>query len=141
MIPLGKEDFRTYLIAASFTAVKFAQLFVKDKLPFEFSYQLLINDGTPPQYENLLSENEVVNILHQNDRFPVWIDLSIKSASATFTVLELLASDRTPQDLSETYYFDRGTGPFGVKGPAFPSGYNPDSGKKFWLPKKPFLHG
>ena len=140
---MNKDDFRTYLLSASYRAVKFAEKYVKNKLHFEFSYDIYLNqsyDEHADEESTLYPEDndkeikginseEVLEILCRNNKVPEWIDISVSAVGKKFTLLSLLCCGRFTSKDEKMYYSKRGQGPFGIKSPSFP----PDlkEGKKF----------
>ncbi len=139
--------FSNFLVGASRQAVKFAQQFVYEKLPFDFLYDVELNKScdadvnpaefvTYPEEEPLsytaLSADAVVALLWRDGFVPVWIDISAKSISRGRAVLRLLCAGRYSDQPEKCYYWDRGTGPFGVKSPDIPYSTG-KHGRKFWL--------
>ncbi len=142
-------DFRTYLVAASYRAVRFASEFVKDKLEYDFEYYVIAMYDKPPvekdpdrQYVYFpeekpkvffyLSEDDVVKLLCREERFvPSWIDISAHSVRKGKTMLRLICNGVYSARMEDLVYNSWGTGPFGTKSPSFPIKYV--KGKKFRL--------
>ena len=80
----------------------------------------------------LANADTVVETLLRKGKVPVWIDISVTMVQRRKTVLTLLCAGRYSDNTKELYYYQRGTGPFGVKSPNLPIDYK--EGKKFWLP-------
>lgn len=76
---------------------------------------------------------DVVSLLYRDGRCPQWIDISAVRVGDAFTELQLLCCGRFTNDGNKMYDTRRGTGPFGIKSPVFPFGYEEDS--KFSLPQ------
>ena len=142
------NDFTIRLVAASFLATRFAASMVKDKLPFEFRYCVLLNsshDGNRepdeivyPEDENLFHENlqeeEVVELLCRDERVPQWIDIAVAYSTGKYSHLSLQCCGRYHSDDNRLYYYERGTQPFGIKSPNLPFPYN--EGRRFRLPRE-----
>lgn len=146
---MDKDDFRAYLIAASYWAMQVAKNYVKEVLPYEFVYDVELNQSMDekcgegficyPEDEGKIhlqkNENEVVALLSRDGRIPVWIDINVKSATTTATTLRLICAGRFTNQKEQMYYSKRGQGPFGIKSPYLPSGWK--EGEKFCIyPKK-----
>ena len=141
------EDFHTYLSSASYECFRFAQEFVKNKLPVEFKYHVHLNQScdTHADDENdlypeddgkelsLLNWKEVVDLLVRKGKVPEWIDISVFAEGKDFTLLRLLCCGRYTGERKKMYYSNRGQGPFGIKSPDLPSNYS--EGKKFKIGK------
>ena len=142
---MEKDDFKAYLVAASYWAIQCAKIYVKEKLQYEFVYDVKLNqsfDDTAgdefvryPKDEGKTyfqqSIDEVVALLARDGRVPVWIDINVKSFANKITTLELLCAGRFTKKKDELYYQARGQGPFGIKSPNHPLGWK--NGKRFWL--------
>lgn len=83
----------------------------------------------------LISANEVVDLLYRKNKVPVWIDISVESIHNNCTVLHLLCAGRYSDDFKAIYYQKGETGPFGIKSPVFPPGYENDV-SKFYLSRR-----
>ena len=132
-----KLTFRTWLHLVSFQSVRFAQDYVRQKLVYDFHYELQLNmanddlaegdfelypedDDRVVQFPSLA---EVVDELVRKDRIPVWIDISAFKHAKDFTVLRLICAGRFTNDTEELYYYSQGTGCFGIKSPDLPPGW------------------
>lgn len=145
---MRKEDFHNQLRAASFSALRFGQEYVSNRLSHHLTYVVVLNqsaDGNRKDDEIVypeddgkihsgLSEIEVVELLHREDRCPQWIDISVAGADKKTTLFRLLCCGRYHADESRLYYYWQGSQPFGIKSPVLPA--NLKEGKKFKL-KKP----
>ncbi len=132
-----KQTFLTWLELASFKAINFANTYVKQKLIYEFRYELELNsscdDRKEPQFDyypdddnkviNCNSLEDVAELLMRADRIPVWIDIQASKYSSAFTLLHLICAGRYTCDIDKLYYYDRGVGCFGVKSPNLPIRY------------------
>ena len=146
---MTKIEFQALLAQCSQYSFRFAKEFVLDDLPTDFKYTVELNSshddpnlkqfdmypGDNDKIVELITASEVVDLLCRNNKVPVWIDISVLSCSKKYTVFQLLSAGRYTDDANEFYYQKRGTGPFGIKSPAFPPGYKND-GTKFSLKKK-----
>ena len=140
---MNKNDFYTYLIAASYQAVKFAEGYVKNTLHYNFMYDVSLNESCDEQAEpesdlypedndkkiQGISAKDVIEILCRNDKVPEWIDISVKAVGKDFTLLNLLCCGRYTANKEKMYYSKSGQGPFGIKSPDLPFGYK--DGQKF----------
>lgn len=144
----AKLSFQTWADLSSFRAVRFAQEYVRQNLAYEFQYELYLNsshDDPNQGHFDLYPEDdarivrystldEVVQELVRNDRIPVWIDISAFKHAKDFTVLRLICAGRFTNDTERLYYYDCGTGCFGVKSPDLPPGSR--EGYKFKIQKE-----
>jgi len=142
-----KLTFRTWLHLASFQTVRFAQNYVRQKLAYDFRYELQLNMAVDDFAEGAFelypedddrvvqcySPEEVIDELVRDDRIPVWIDISAFKHARDFTVLRLICAGRFTDDVGELYYYARGTGCFGIKSPNLPPGWR--EGQKFKIEK------
>ena len=141
--------FSTWLELAAFRAVTFGQSMVKQKLSYEFEFELCLNmanddlaegdfelypedDGRVVRY---ISLKDVVTELVRNDRIPVWIDIAVHQCHKDFTLLKLTCAGRFTDAIGELYYFKNGTGCFGVKSPVLPPGFTDGKQKRFKIEK------
>lgn len=145
---MNEPDFLFLLLGASYASFKFAQEYVKNDLKPEFRYDLVLNasndspelqqfDVYPEDYGKKffdLTDKEVVEILCRNNKVPVWIDIAVSKADRKKTTFSLTCAGRYSADQDEFYYREAGSGPFGIKSPNLPIGYQ--KGKKFRLKKK-----
>jgi hypothetical protein len=81
-----------------------------------------------------LKDKEVINLLCRDNKVPVWIDISVESATNQFTIFQLLCAGRYSDNRKEFYYEKNGSGPFSIKSPVFPVDYK--EGTKFQLRDK-----
>jgi len=144
---MDKDDFEAYLIAASYWAIQTAKQFVSENLPYEFIYDVELNqsmDETAGEDFVRYPEDEgkvylqqrvenVVALLVRDDRIPVWIDINVKSVTKELTTLRLVCAGRFTNQKEQMYYAKRGQGPFGIKSPCFPAEWK--EGIKFSLTK------
>jgi hypothetical protein len=135
--------FSTWLELAAFRAIKFGQAFVKQKLSYQFEFEPHLNMANddlaegdfelyPGDDDRILqckSVSEVTAELVRNERIPVWIDIAAHKWHKEFTLLCLTCAGRFTNDTGKLYYFDNGTGCFGVKSPVLPPGFT--AGKRF----------
>jgi hypothetical protein len=139
-------DFRLRLDAASFYATRFAATMVRDKLPYEFRYCVILNashDKNPkedeivyPEDDDVIFEdldaNAVVGLLCREERVPQWIDIAVGFRERDHTLLSLLCCGRYHADDNRLSYFEQGTQPFGIKSPTLPP--RDKDGARFRLP-------
>ena len=143
---MTEADFRVLLIASSFMAVRFRQRYVTQTLPFDFRYNVHLNQSCddhatpddvlfPDDNDRVVycdSESDVVTLLSRDGRCPQWIDISASRIGDTFTEMRLICCGRFTNDRDKLYYTDGGTGPFGLKSPVLPPDY--EEGTTFSLP-------
>lgn len=148
---LNKDEFSNLLEKASDMARDFAEEFVTNELPRSYRYFLNINE---PYDEEMLQEDEewfpeegmsdeeligplepkeIVSKLWKVGKVPVWIDISAYKADENFTFLRLLCCSRHSAMRKLYYYESNGTGPFGIKSPDFPPGWQEERDGKFDL--------
>lgn len=144
---MTEADFRVLLTAASFMAVRFGQRYVTQTLPFDFRYDVRLNQpcddhatGDDVLYPDdndrvvsLATEADVVPLLYRDGRCPQWIDISVERIGVPYTELRLLCCGRFTDDGTKMYYSDRGLGPFGVKSPDLPPDF--EDGTTFEIPQ------
>ena len=144
---MTEADFHVLVVAASFMAVRFGQRYVKQNLPFEFRYDVHLNQSCDDRAtaDDVLypddagrvvfcdCESDVVALLYREGRCPQWIDISVCRVGESFTELQLLCCGRFTNDSDKLYYKHCGTGPFGIKSPTLPLGY--EQGTTFCLPQ------
>lgn len=142
---MKKEDFLYLLLGASYVALKFAENYVTDPLPTDFRYRVHLNvshdspeltqfDMYPADDGKILEalkDIEVAELLCRREKVPVWVDISVASVAHGFTVFELRCAGRYTDDRKEFYYEKGGSGPFGIKSPPLPAGFQ--EGTKFRL--------
>lgn len=142
---MTREEFLFHLNGASLIALKFAELYVKDKLTTDFRYNVVLNVSTDdksliqfdiyPEDEGIikldLTDKEVVELLYRKNKVPVWIDINVLKSSRKSTTLNLLCAGRYTDKKEEFYYKENGSGPFGIKSPKLPVDFK--EGNKFKL--------
>ncbi len=142
---MTKQEFIFHLNGASFIAYKFAENYVKNKLPTDFKYNVILNasndDSNLTQFDIYpedngeikfdLSDKEVAELLYREGKIPIWIDISVLKSSQKNTTFNLLCAGRYSDNKKEFYYNHNGSGPFGIKSPTLPVGYK--EGEKFIL--------
>lgn len=145
---MRKEDFYHQLIAASSATLRIGQQYVSNHLNHDLAYVVVLNQSYDAERKNdeivypedngkvhcHLSQLEVVDLLHRDNRCPMWIDISVAGADEKVTLLILLCCGRYHADESRLYYNWQGTQPFGIKSPNLPFDWK--EGTKFEL-KKP----
>ncbi len=144
---MNKNDFTTYLLAASYLATKSGQEYIKEKLAFEFRFDVELNQSYDdpsdegvtfyPEDEGRIfndqSIEEVTTLLSRSGLIPEWIDINVKSCSKETTTLHLSCAGKYTDQMEKMYYSDRGLASFGVKSPNLPIDWV--EGKKFKLGK------
>ena len=145
-------DFSFRLSAASYHATHFAETLVKDDLSYDWSYIVFLNQSFDdsreedeviyPEDDNRIvcdiNEDKVVELLCRDGMVPQWIDVAVAYTQSKITYLSLLCCGRYHSDDSRLYYYQRGTQPFGLKGPLLPKDHK--EGKRFRLPtRKDFM--
>jgi hypothetical protein len=92
---MNKPDFLFLLLRASYASFKFAKESVKNDLKTEFKYALELNiSHDNPELKQFdiypedngkkyfdLTDKEVVEILCQNNKIPVWIDIAVSNSA------------------------------------------------------------
>ena len=153
---MTNSEFQTLLTHSSELAFDFAKTYVTHNLPDNFRYTVHLNASTdnlnlkqfdiyPDDNEKIvevITADQVVNLLNRIGKVPVWIDISVEYVYKDFTVFRLLCAGRYSADENEYYYVKGETGPFGIKSPVFPIDYI--EGVKFNLkskPKRSFFNG
>ena len=123
------DTFTTYLISASYWAIKMFSDQLGKPIPFVFCYDVELNqsnDENPEPHLTLYLEDagksyerliiyEVAALLCRDGKVPVWIDVWVCRYNKRCTVLHLSCSGRYTQSLEDMYYNRNGAGPFGVK--------------------------
>jgi len=149
---MNRPDFITYLTSASYHAVKlvkFAERYVENEMKYDFRFRVKLNqscDDHATEENDLYPDDdgkvvdcesfeEVADLLSRESKNPEWIDISAIAVNRHFTLLELLCCGRYTSIKEKMYYSERGQGPFGIKSPTFPAGFDSNSGKKFKLKK------
>jgi hypothetical protein len=141
-------ELHALLFHSSKMALSLAKIYVVDNMPNEFKYSVHLNiskdDINLKQFDiypsdngkvvELITANEVVNLLNRSGKVPVWIDISVEHTVKEFTIFRLLCAGRYSAEESDFYYSQGGTGPFGIKSPRFPIDYI--EGVKFKLKSK-----
>ena len=142
-------DFKTYLTSAIYHATKFAERYVVNELFYEFRFMLSLNqsfDGHASEENELYPEDDgrvircldlaaASEVLCRNEKVPEWVDISVSGVGDGFTELELICCGRFTANPGKLRYASKGQGPFGIKGPRLPPGFNPDIDDRFSLPK------
>jgi hypothetical protein len=146
---MTNAEFQTLLTHSSDIAFDFAKNYVTNNLPDNFKYSVRLNfsmdDTGLKQFDiypgdnnktvDFITADKVINLLNRKGKVPVWIDISVAYVHKNCTVFQLLCAGRYSSDENEFYYLKGGTGPFGIKSPAFPVEYV--EGVKFNLKPKP----
>ena len=142
---MTREEFLLHLNGVSLIALKFAELYVKDKLTTDFRYNVVLNvstdDKSLTQFDIYaedegiikldLTDKEVVELLYRKNKVPVWIDINVLKSSRKSTTLNLFCAGRYTDNKEEFYYKENGSGPFGIKSPKLPVDFK--EGNKFKL--------
>jgi len=144
---MTRSEFIDLLAKASASSLGFARRYVESELPEAMRYHVLLNqscdDSAKPderlypeddrrEYQSL-SADAVADALLRDGRCPEWIDIAVEAHVDDHTQMRLLCCGRYTDDESRMYYTRQGTGPFGIKSPDFPPGY--EEGARFRLPK------
>jgi len=144
---MTRDEFITLLEKVSMSSLAFARRFVENDLPGAFRFRVLLNqsyDGNAKTDEPVypeddgreyasLSADAVANLLVRDGRCPEWIDVSVEAQAEGCTQLQLLCCGRYTDDERRMYYTRQGTGPFCIKSPNLPPGYQ--KGTRFRIPK------
>lgn len=124
---MGKEEFLFLLLGASYAAYRFDIEQNKKKLVANFRYNIRLNssydEGTDltiyPEDNDVdhygLTDIEVMHLLCRYTKVPVWIDIYVIKSDKNFTTFELLCAGRYSDKKTDYYYYQRGSGPFGIK--------------------------
>jgi len=140
---VNKGDFLTYLTSASYHATKFAERYVRNKMVYDFKFEVRLKLSSDPHatdQDHLFNKedegvvicqnlHEVVDLLWRDSKVPEWIDVAVKAAAKDYTLLELRCSDRYTGERDKMVYSNRGQGPFGIKSPSLSIGFDSESGK------------
>ncbi|MFA6172348.1 MAG: hypothetical protein WC701_01560 [Kiritimatiellales bacterium] len=144
---MRREAFHSQLLAATFSALRFGQDYVKNRLPLNVRYIAVLNQSydnnrkpdelvypeDEGRIESDLTDTAVVDLLHRDDRCPQWIDIAVAGADKNTTLLRLLCCGRYHGDESRMYYYESGLQPFGIKSPDLPVGW--EEGITFRVPE------
>lgn len=145
---MKKDDFTAYLLASAYWAIRCAQTMVKDKLTFDFRFDVELNASCEPVINDpcfrtfpaddgktleFQTYNEVADLLVRDAHIPVWIDINVMKVIQGVTVFNLLCAGRYSSETKDYYNSERGQGPFAIKSPPLPRGWQ--QGKRFWLDK------
>lgn len=76
-----------------------------------------------------LTAAAVADVLMRDGRCPEWIDVGVEAQADDYARMRLLCCGRYTEDDSRMCYTRQGTGPFGIKSPNLPPGYQ--AGAKF----------
>lgn len=125
---MDKFTFRKHLSDASNLLVEFTCQYCYNDISKNFKYRIIPNSRTVEKNDNQLTQNEIsilktwnkyadkllntdeiTDLLHRENKVPVWINITIYEASADFTIIDLLCSRRIRDD-NELYH----------KGPVMP---------------------
>ncbi|RFS17936.1 hypothetical protein [Emticicia sp. C21] len=124
---MEKEEFLFLLLGASYAGYRAKIEQKKKNLVPNFRYNVLlnssVNNGTDltvyPEDNNVvhngLTDIEVMNLLCRNNKIPVWIDIYVIASDRQFTTFELICAERYSDKKTDYYYYQRGSGPFGIK--------------------------
>jgi len=126
---MEKDDFRAYLIAASYWAIQLLEKSTKKVLSYEFAYDVELNQSMDkggceefayyPEDDGKVclqqSIDDVVALLVRDSKVPVWIDIDVKTDSSKTTTLRLVCAGRFTNKKDRMYYSNVGQGPFGIK--------------------------
>ncbi len=131
---LTRPEFEARLAEASAQAVDCARDFVRDRLPEQIRYRVLLNrshDRNRREDEVIYPEDEgvetwlldrqgVVDLLWRDGTCPVWVDVRAIAVSTEWTILELFCAGRYSSNDKRIYYPAQATRPFSVKSPWYP---------------------
>jgi hypothetical protein len=144
---MTRDVFIEFLSKASMSSLAFARRYVENDLPDTLRYHVVLNqsyDGKAETAERVYPEDDgreyaslaaaaVADVLLRDGRCPEWIDVAVEAQADDHTRMRLLCCGRYTEDDSRMYYTRQGTGPFGIKSPNLPPGYQ--EGTKFSVPK------
>jgi hypothetical protein len=142
---MTKEEFLFQLQKASIGAAEFAEEFITNKVIRKFKYDVILiapleskgSDGFKEYPEGRSKKvfgvdmNRAADLIYQEGKAPIWIDISVSKVKRTTTILRLICSRDYSNKKEELYYLENGTEPFGIKSPFLPVDYK--EGVKFKL--------
>lgn len=140
-----KMLFKTWLRLSSNESAIFGQQFLNQKVTLNFRYYVILNQSNDdlanvnfdlyPEDQNRIEEcdsiDAVAELLVRDEKIPVWIDVSIFRCHKEYSLMRLICAGRFTDLYEELYYYNNGTGCFGIKSPDLPVGYK--DGTKFNL--------
>jgi len=126
---MEREEFKIYLIAASYLAIQGVKIIAKEKCPCEFIYDIELNQSADvrtdkefiyyPEDDGKVylqqSVDDAVTLLVRDGKIPVWIDIFVKASTSKTTTLQLECAGRFTNQKAQMYYSPQGYGPFGIK--------------------------
>jgi hypothetical protein len=148
---MTRDRFRDLFIKAMERAVEFTRQFVTNDLPETPRFLVYLNqsydqapDGSSltafpgeslpsDEFYGPLTGVEAIDFLWRDQRVPQWIDVSVVDVQENATLIELLCCGRYGAEEEHMYYSKYEMGPFGVKGPALPPGWDAEKREKFNL--------
>ena len=147
---MDKSEFAKLFHESSLACVAFARTYVMDHLPESTIYRLFPNasydgnplrqdecvfpeDGLPDDEFHTMDADHVIDFLWRDGMVPEWVDLYVVSATPQHTVVEVLCCGRFTANRDLLYYNCAHRGPFGIKSPPLPPGYESKDPKIFAL--------
>src|SRR5688572_6629073 len=118
---MTRERFDSLLSMSTAHTVAVARTMVVEELPAEVRYQLLDERGQPSKPE--MKKEEFIQHIWSAGLIPEWIDLGVRSCSAGFTQVGVHVAAKLIEEESACVYAKRGQGPFGIKSPSLPWGW------------------
>ena len=146
---MTQAEFERLLHRATTAAIDFARQFVTNMHPNQYRYYVVLNqsydkrvasgDLTFPEDEGLkrigLELGEVVELLYRQGRCPIWIDISVAAVEDNSVCIQLICAGRYTSNDATLYDVRSKMGPFGIKSPTLPIGYDQEpQPRKFLLP-------
>ena len=111
--------FKDLLLKATGEAVSFARKLLFNRVFDDVNYIVAFNDVHSVAV-NCPNAESVVNLLWHDGHVPIWIDIYVYEVKHHVTTVGLHVSEHHVTEYADTYYADRGSGPFGVKSPVIP---------------------
>lgn len=118
---MTRARFETLLDTCTAAALNLARTMVTDTLPAEVRYQTFGERGVLSGRE--MTRSAFIDHFFADGRVPRWIDLSVAACTPHATVIGVWHASDTVEDEPACTYSSRGQGPFGVKGPLLPPGW------------------
>lgn len=125
---MKKNDFFYLLLGVSYACLKASEGYSSCPISINFIYDVYLNssfDETNPSLKFYpedtdkvfykLRDYEVVDLLHREDKIPIWIDIQVSTFEDQFLTFKLTCSSYYSEDKRSFYYVERGSGPFGIK--------------------------
>ncbi len=148
---MDRDEFRRLLARCTAECLTLSRQYLLDDLPDDVFYWLYPNqshDKLPldddvvvhpndtlatPEAHHELALDGAVDFLWRNGRIPEWVDIMVSDISDNRTCVELLCCGRFTASRHRWRYSKAGRGPFGVKGPYLPVGFDSEHPTRFQL--------